>query len=93
MNYANVISNPATATAIAAAVGYNEINAGDAIVYKPNTNEWALVSGSKLAARAAQGWTEAVSADTLSSLGLVGETSDDGNAEAAIITLWMQQQA
>jgi hypothetical protein len=93
MNYASIINSPATIAAIAEAVGYGEINSGNAIMYKANTNEWALVEGGKVAARTAQGWVEAVSAATIDSLGLIGETSDEGTEEAGKIVEWMKSQA
>ncbi len=93
MTYSSIITSPATFSKISEAVGYGEINSGDAIMYKSNSDEWALVPSSKIAARSAQGWIQAVSPETLDALSLIGETSDEGDVEASKLVEWMKSQA
>jgi hypothetical protein len=78
---------------LAEAIGYNEINAGDCIMIHKNSGDFSIVTEEKVSARNAQGWTECVSAATLDTLGLIGETSDDGEAEAVKLAEWMKAQA
>lgn len=88
------ILNSATLTAtIAEAVAYNEVGNGTALMIHNNSHEFQLVSADRIRARVAQGWSEAVSYATLVSLGVNGETSDDGMEEAAKIAAWMREQA
>lgn len=75
-----------------AAIGYSEITSDDCIMIHKNTGEFAIVNSNKVSARFQQGWTECVSTATLDSLGLIGETSDDGVVESTIIAKWMREQ-
>lgn len=77
---------------LAEAIGYNEISATQSIMMHKSSGDFAIVEESKLAAREAQGWVECVSAATLESLGIQGDTSDDGMEEANIIYGWMSVQ-
>lgn len=78
---------------LAEAIGYNDLTGSESIMMHKASGDFALVSDDKVSAREAQGWVECVSAATLDSLGITGETSDDGQAEAATIAEWMAAQA
>lgn len=94
MNTPANILNSATLTAtIAEAVGYNEIQPGTCLMVKLNDGTFELVPADRINARRNQGWIECVSSDTLTGLGIVGETSDEGLEEATKIADWMRAQA
>lgn len=90
---AHILNSNSLNATIAEAVGYNHIESGTALMVKINDASFELVPSGRVNARTAQGWVEAVSAATMDQLGLVGETSDDGIAEAEKIVTWMRQQA
>ena len=93
MNTSEILSSANLQNTIAEAVEYNEVREGDAIMVKKNSGEFALVQSGHINARNHQGWTEAVSFETLEQLGVVGETSKDGQVEAIKIIEWMKAQA
>ena len=93
MKASEIINHPNLQDTIAEAIRYNEVREGDAIMVKKNSGEFSLIEAKNINARNNQGWAEAVSYDTLEALGVVGETSDDGQAEAAKIVEWMRAQA
>lgn len=93
MTTSEILNSANLQNVLASAIEYNQVREGDTIMVKKNNGEFALVEANHINARNNQGWTEAVSFDTLEQLGIVGETSDDGQAEAAKIVEWMKAQA
>ena len=90
---ANILNSTDLIANIASAVEYNHIHTDTVLMVKINDGSFELVPANRINARTAQGWVEAVSAATMEQLGLVGETSDDGIAEAEKIATWMRTQA
>ncbi len=93
MNASEIINHPNLQNTIAEAIKYNEVREGDAIMVKKNSGEFSLIESKNINARNNQGWAECVSYETMEELGIKGETTDDGQAEAAKIVEWMRAQA
>ena len=77
---------------LAESIGYSEVTGNECVMIHKKSGDFALVSNDKASAREAQGWVECVSASTLDSLGIAGDTSDDGLTEAKVIAEWMAKQ-
>lgn len=92
MTPAEILKSETLIANIAAAVEYNVINSGDCLMLHLKDAHFSLAPAPKIAGKKHQGYIECVSSDTLESLVGLGETSNDGLKEAAIIAEWMKSQ-
>lgn len=78
-------------TRVASAIEYNYVEKGDVLMVN-NKGEFAKVEADRVSGRKFQGWVECMCAENLESAIGLGDTSEDGLAEADKIINWMREQ-
>lgn len=92
MTVQKIINNPNLIDELAEALGYGNVEYGQALMVHKNKGTFLLVDENRIESRKQRGWIECVSTSTLIELIGEGETSDSGTKEAEIIAAWMKEQ-